>query len=176
MERESASHKDSVAAEYEYRTHMCAAVRIRRLGSADVASLRALNAVFGEAFGESDNYTQSPPPDTYLSGLLTKEHMIVLVAVVAERVVGGLVAYELDKFERQRRELYIYDLAVSSGYRRQGIATALIERLREIAVERAAWVIYVQADYGDDAAIALYEKLGIREDVMNFDLPVVGEE
>jgi aminoglycoside 3-N-acetyltransferase I len=33
-------------------------------------------------------------------------------------------------------------------------------------------VIYVQADYGDDAAVALYEKLGLREEVMHFDIPV----
>jgi aminoglycoside 3-N-acetyltransferase I len=29
----------------------------------------------------------------------------------------------------------------------------------------------VQADYGDDPAVALYTKLGVREDVMHFDLP-----
>jgi aminoglycoside 3-N-acetyltransferase I len=33
-------------------------------------------------------------------------------------------------------------------------------------------VIYVQADYGDDPAIALYTKLGAREDVMHFDIAV----
>jgi aminoglycoside 3-N-acetyltransferase I len=37
--------------------------------------------------------------------------MTVLAALVAGRVVAGLIAYELDKFERPRRELYIYDLA-----------------------------------------------------------------
>jgi hypothetical protein len=30
----------------------------------------------------------------------------------------------------------------------------------------------VQADYGDDPAIALYTKLGEREDVMHFDIKV----
>ena len=75
---------------------------------------------------------------------------MALVALVGQEVVGGLVAYELDKFERARRELYIYDLAVAEAHRRRGIATALIQRLREIAVERRAYVIYVQADYGDD--------------------------
>ncbi len=89
---------------------MAATVRILRLGTHDVTSLRALCAVFGEAFGDSETYTESPPSDAYLSGLLMKAHIVALVAVVAERVVGGLVAYELDKFERQRRELYIYDL------------------------------------------------------------------
>jgi aminoglycoside 3-N-acetyltransferase I len=52
------------------------------------------------------------------------------------------------------------------------VATALIERLKPIATERGAWVIYVQADYGDEPAIALYTKLGEREDVMHFDIPV----
>ena len=147
-------------------------VRICRLGSFDVTLLRELNAVFGDAFGEHEEYAEAPPTDAYLSDLLMKEHIVVLAALVAETVVGGLVAYELDKFERQRREIYIYDLAVSARYRRRGIATALIRKLQEIAARHAAWVIYVQADYGDDAAIALYEKLGAREDVMHFDIPV----
>jgi aminoglycoside 3-N-acetyltransferase I len=151
-------------------------VRICRLGSSDVALLRDLNAVLGEAFGDDEGYAEAPPSDAYLSELLTKEHIVVLAALVAESVVGGLVAYELDKFERQRREIYIYDLAVSMRYRRNGIATALIERLQQIAAQRAAWVIYVQADYGDDAAIALYEKLGAREDVMHFDIPVASKD
>ena len=88
-------------------------------------------------------------------------------------VVGGLVAYELDKFEQARREIYIYDLAVEAAHRRQGVAAALIENLRVHAHRRNAWVIYVQADYGDEPAIALYQKLGSREDVMHFDIPVL---
>jgi aminoglycoside 3-N-acetyltransferase I len=154
---------------------MFSPLRICRLGSTDVASLRELNTVFGEAFGECEECTEAPPTEAYLSEVLSKEHIVVLVAQIAERVVGGLVVYELDKFERQRREIYIYDLAVASGYRRQGIAT-LIKRLQEIAAQRAAWVIYVQADYGDDAAIALYEKLGAREDVMHFDIAVASTD
>jgi aminoglycoside 3-N-acetyltransferase I len=153
---------------------MDASVSIRRLGSTDIALLRSLNALFGAAFGDSETYTQSPPEDAYLSELLAREHVIALVAAEAEQIVGGLVAYELDKFERARRELYIYDLAVDAGHRRQGIATALIEYLRGIGAQRAARVVYVQADYGDAASIALYDKLGIRKDVMHFDIPVAG--
>lgn len=143
-----------------------------RLTSADVGLLRALNAVFGEAFGDSETYGAAPPTDAYLAALLSKEHVIALVALAAGGVVGGLVAYELDKFERARREIYIYDLAVAEAHRRRGIAAALIERLRHIAAGRQAEVIFVQADYGDDAAIALYEKVGTRERVLHFDIAV----
>ncbi len=89
-------------------------------------------------------------------------------------VVGGLAAYELKKFEQERSEIYIYDLAVSSEYRRKGIATALIERLKLIAADRGAYVIFVQADTDieDEPAIGLYTKLGLREEVLHFDISV----
>jgi aminoglycoside 3-N-acetyltransferase I len=144
----------------------------RRLGPADVPLLRTLNALFGTAFADAETYGAEPPSDAYLEGLLAKEHVIALVALAGEEVLGGLVAYELDKFERARREVYIYDLAVRAEHRRQGVATALIGHLREIAARRGAWVVYVQADHGDDPAIALYEKLGVREDVLHFDIRV----
>src|SRR5215208_6593572 len=145
---------------------------LRRLMPADVGLLCKLNALFGDAFADSETYGAEPPSDVYLEGLLAKEHVVALVAVEGEEVLGGLVAYELDKFERARREMYIYDLAVCAQHRRQGVATALIEHLREIAARRGVWVIYVQADYGDDPAIGLYEKLGTREKVLHFEIEV----
>ena len=87
--------------------------------------------------------------------------------------MGGLAAYELVKFERETSEVYIYDLAVAEAHRRRGIATALIDRLRAIAFERGAEVVFVQADFEDDAAIALYASLGVREDVHHFDIEPV---
>jgi len=147
-------------------------MEIQRLTRSDVGRLRELNAVFAEAFDDADSYLAAPPDEAYCERVLGKEHVIVLVAVKDGAVVGGLVAYELDKLERARSEVYIYDLAVVASHRREGIATRLIEALQAIARQRGAWVVYVQADYGDDPAIALYEKLGAREDVMHFDLPV----
>ncbi|MGD9979727.1 MAG: AAC(3)-I family aminoglycoside N-acetyltransferase [Hyphomonadaceae bacterium] len=146
------------------------AVTVHRLAAGDVAQCRALNAMFGKAFDDADAYRGKPPGDAYLETLLAKPHIIPLVALREGQVIGGLVAYELDKFEQERSEVCIYDLAVDEAHRRQGVATALIGRLREIASSRKAWVIYVQADYGDEPAIALYTKLGVREDVMHFDI------
>jgi aminoglycoside 3-N-acetyltransferase I len=136
--------------------------------------MRALNRVFGEAFAEPATYRDDPPSDAYLRDMLGKDHIIVLTVGVGAEVVGGLVAYELDKFERARREVYIYDLAIAAPNRRRGLATALIRRLQEIAASRGAWVIFVQADYGDDPAIALYRRIGAQEEVLHFDVPVPG--
>jgi aminoglycoside 3-N-acetyltransferase I len=147
-------------------------ITLCRLARADVTLMRELNTMFGEAFAEPETYGAEPPSDSYLQDLLTKDHVIALAALVRGQVVGGLVAYELDKFERQRREIYIYDLAVAEAHRRRGMATELIRRLQEIAAARGAWVIFVQGDYGDEPALALYQKLGAREEVLHFDIPV----
>lgn len=149
---------------------------VRRLVPGDLPLFRKLNAMFGVAFEDADAYGGAPPSDAYLEGLLAKDHIVPLVALEGEDVIGGLVAYELEKFEQQRREVYIYDLAVSDAHRRRGVATALINHLRQISAERGAHVIFVQADYGDDPAIALYTKLGTREDVMHFDISVKDDE
>lgn len=128
--------------------------------------------LFAEAFAEPETYNSRRPGREYMEKLLGRDDFIALAAVKNDKVVGALAAYELMKFEQPRSEIYIYDLAVDESHRRQGIATALIDNLRDIARERGAWVIYVQADYIDPPAIALYEKLGTREEVLHFDIPV----
>jgi aminoglycoside 3-N-acetyltransferase I len=137
--------------------------------------MRAMLAMFGEAFDEIDTYTARQPNDAYLENLLANDNFISLAAVRDNVVVGGLAAYELPKFEQERSEIYIYDLAVAEACRRQGIATALIRQLQDIAAGRAAHVVFVQADHGDDPAIKLYSKLGHREDVLHFDIAVPGK-
>jgi aminoglycoside 3-N-acetyltransferase I len=144
------------------------------LAPADLPLMRALMKLFGEAFGEVATYQAKAPSDAYLRALLAKPHFIAIVATKGDEVVGGLAAYVLEKFEEERSEVYIYDLAVTEAHRRQGIATALIGALKPVARERGAWVIFVQADPGDDPAIKLYESLGVIENVHHFDIPVAG--
>ena len=145
---------------------------IHRLAADDLALMDGLLTMFGEAFGEPDTYGRARPAAGYLRRLLASDSFIALAAVRNNEVVAGLAAYELRKFEQERSEIYIYDLAVAAPCRRQGIATALIAELRTIAAQRGAYVIFVQADLGDAPAIALYTKLGMREEVLHFDIPV----
>lgn len=147
--------------------HSCA-----QLGPQDLPRFRALMAVFAEAFEDPRAYAAAPPSDAYLQRLLSKPTVVALTAEAEGAVVGGLVAYVLEKFERERSEIYIYDLAVAASHRRQGIARDLILLLKRIAADLGAYVIYVQADLGDDPAIQLYTSLGEREDVLHFDIDV----
>lgn len=136
--------------------------------------MKALLAAFGDAFNDPDTYKAKPPRDEYLERLIGGDTFIALAALKQGVVVGGIAAYELKKFEQETSEIYIYDLAVASGHRREGIATALVEKLKEVAALRGASVIFVQADTGieDEPAIALYSKLGKGEKVLHFDILV----
>ena len=149
-------------------------VDIHQLTSNDLPLMDALLRIFGEAFNDVETYTAQRPSEKYLKKLLGGDSFIALVALKSGLVIGGLAAYELKKFEQERSEIYIYDLAVASEQRREGVATALIGKLEEIAAHRGAYVIFVQADTGleDKPAVALYTKLGRREDVLHFDIAV----
>lgn len=130
-----------------------------------------MNALFGEVFADRETYAGRPPDDDYAVAILSNPDVILLAAMAGERAVGGLAAYRMPKFEQARSEIYIYDLAVAEHMRRTGIATALIEALRQIARETDCWMIFVQSDAEDEPALALYRKLGVCEEhPLHFDI------
>ena len=143
-------------------------VRVLRRG--EVAAFRGMLAMFGEAFADVATYTAKQPDDAHIERLLASDTFVAVAAFAGDEVVGGIAAYVLPKFEQARSEMYIYDLAVAEAWRRKGIATAMIRKTQAVAAERGIYVIFVQADHRDDPAIALYTKLGVREDVLHFDI------
>ena len=145
---------------------------IRRLRSDDLDTMRALNALYAEVFEMPEDYAEAKPSDGYLKRLLARDTFIALVAEQAGEVIGGLCAYVHEKFEQERTEVYIYDLAVLESHRRKGAATTLIKAVKPIARDMKAWIINIQADLGDTAPVSLYSKLGSREDIHHFDISV----
>ena len=94
--------------------------------------------MFGQAFGDPAHYHRSRPSADYLRRLLRSEAFVAIAALKGDEVVGGLAGYELRKFEQERSEIYLYDLAVAEAHRREGVATALIRELQAVAAERGA--------------------------------------
>jgi len=151
-------------------TNVSDPIEIRVLDLQDVVVLRKMLVMFGRSFGDVPTYTANQPDDAYLQRLLEGETFVAVAALAGTEVVGGLAGYVLPKYEQARSELYIYDLAVDEAHRRRGVATTMIQELKSLAAARGIYVIFVQADYGDDPAIALYAKLGVREEVLHFDI------
>lgn len=145
-------------------------IEIRILDRDDVAVMRGMLDMFAVEFDDVAHYASQRPDDAYLARLLSNPDFIAIAAVHRGDVVGGLAAYVLTKFEQVRSEIYIYDLAVAAAVRRRGIATALIRAVQKEGKARGAHVVFVQADIVDAPAVALYTKLGTREEVLHFDI------
>jgi len=145
-------------------------VQIIRLSPGDDTRFAEWLTLFGRVFDEPDTYTAAMPSAGYRDRLLADSNFIALAALEDGKLVGALAAYVLVKYEQERSEIYIYDLAVDEARRREGLGEALVNETRRIAHDIGAWVVYVQADYVDPPAVALYTKLGAREEVLHFDM------
>jgi hypothetical protein len=66
----------------------------------EASTVPELMRVFAEAFEDSETYTSRKPSLDYIISLLDNPCNIVLVARDDKTVVGGLIAYELQKFEK----------------------------------------------------------------------------
>jgi aminoglycoside 3-N-acetyltransferase I len=145
-----------------------------RLRAEDITLLKQLRNVYATVFAEQEKYVPSPSDD-YLNSILSDKHCVHVVAISPDdRVIGGLSAYILPKIEQKVSEIYLYDLAVLEEHRRRGVATRLIEELKNSGADVGAKVIFVQADNVDSPAVALYEKLceSKETDISHFDIRI----
>ena len=71
-----------------------------------------------------------------------------------------LTAVELLHPDKPRPEMFVYELGVDPGFRRRGVATALVGCIIELARERACGDVFVLTDRGNRAGLATYRGAG----------------
>ena len=89
------------------------------------------------------------------TALLSDDDTIFLVAFDGERPVGFAFGYVLPRRHGNATMLFVYEIDVDEGYRRQGIGTRLLQEL--ISGHDEAFVL---TEPDNDAANALYESVG----------------
>lgn len=147
--------------------------RIERLGTSHAPVARELFALFRKVFDDADTGASDLPDSAYIGDVLAKEGVVVLVALVGDRVVGGLTAYELIGYMKKEKEAYLYDLAVLEEFRRRGIARSLVTALRDYGRERGIRTIFVEANVEDADAVDFYRSLDAEvEDVKHFNIAI----
>src|SRR6187551_936954 len=70
------------------------------------------------------------------AAFIADERHHLLIGYIADRPAGFVTAVELLHPDKPQAEMFLYELGVDRQHRRQGLATALLERLIELCRER----------------------------------------
>jgi aminoglycoside 3-N-acetyltransferase I len=131
-------------------------ISIRRLAVADEKLAQQTFLIMAQMFNEDSAPLGSP----YLKGLLSRGDFWAFAALVGKEVVGGITGFNLPLTRLERRELFIYDLAVKVDWQRKGIGRALFDSLRQAAAAEGIGEGFVLADDEDTHALDFYRALG----------------
>ncbi len=106
---------------------------------------------------EAENFSHPWRREDFEEALL-KPHYLYRVAELEDCVIavsGLLISFD---------EAEIINVSVSRGHRREGIAQRLLKELMEAGRERGVKDFLLEVRSGNDAAKALYEKLGFKQE------------
>ncbi|MEO5674746.1 MAG: GNAT family N-acetyltransferase [Chitinophagales bacterium] len=142
-------------------------IEIKKLTKQDLDNFIELINIFENVF-EMKNLKM--PDETYLQQLLEKDDFFVFVALLDNKVVGGLTSYIMHQYYSKSPLVYIFDLAVITELQRNGIGKMLIAGNNNYCNTIGVEAVMVQADEPDVYAIKFYQSTGARaERVIHFE-------
>ncbi len=121
---------------------------IRRMTTEQTSSLRELF----ERAGDTDFETN---PDFFAD-----RKNILLVSYTKGLLSGFLRAYVLERPGSLRPKMLLYSIDVFEEFRRRGVATLLISRLKLLAAKHNCTEMFVPTSKSNTAAVGLYRKTG----------------
>ena len=101
--------------------------------------------------------------ERFLKSFFKNDQKVILVAIIDDEIVayGFLECMRVSlPMMVVRQYAYIHDFAVSEEYRRQGIATRLLDYIEDYAMRNGASRIELAVHLFSKEAISLYEKFG----------------
>jgi aminoglycoside 3-N-acetyltransferase I len=124
-----------------------------KLQQKDSSLFVELVELFNTVFEEASNIAS----EKQLKKLLNKSDFHAIVIIKNNKIIGGLTAYELEKYYTDKKELYIYDIAVKTAFHNQGIGKTLMTYLKKYATKNNIESIFVQAYSEEEQAVRFYE-------------------
>ncbi|MBL7187804.1 MAG: GNAT family acetyltransferase [Phycisphaerae bacterium] len=125
-------------------------MQIRSFQDEDTSSVIAL---WREVLPDSAPHND---PATVIRQKTSVERNLFFVATVESTIVGTAMG----GYDGHRG--WIYSLAVTPTYQRQGVATALMAHLEEELVKRGCLKINLQVRASNEEVVAFYEKIGYK--------------
>jgi ribosomal protein S18 acetylase RimI-like enzyme len=124
-------------------------VEIRTLGPGDEAAVLAAGRLFDA----------EPTPGATERFLAEPNHHLLIAYDEAGDPVGFVTGVET-RHPDKGTEMFLYELSVAEAHRRQGIGTALVRALAELAHKRRCYGMWVLVDDDNAAALATYAAAG----------------
>lgn len=136
-------------------------INISILDSGDTDRFARLITLFEQVFEMKDFMM---PPEAHLERVLCNPNFRAIIAEDGNRIVGGATVYILDQVYSTKPLAYIYDLAVSPDFQRQGIGGKIIGFTKEYCRSNGMEEVFVQADEVDGYALTFYRSTGPTEE------------
>jgi aminoglycoside 3-N-acetyltransferase I len=93
-----------------------------------------------------------------LKKFLKNDQNILLLAYDGDKITGVALCYELPH-PAGEHSLYVHELDTHPDYRRKGVATQLMNKLRHIAKERGMIEVWVGTETTNEVADKFYRSL-----------------
>lgn len=104
--------------------------------------------------------------EPFLYTRFDEENSEIIVAAIQDEIVGFAVVQYIVRaespFSKERRYLHIEELGVDENHRRKGIASAIIDFVKESAKKRGFHRMELDVWEFNDGALALYESIGFK--------------
>ena len=131
------------------------AMEIKRITKVDSELANQINLILDEGTTwdkhQGDLFTKNPDN-------------LLLLAFEDNKPVGFLTAHRLQRFDKRRAEVLLYEMGVGQDYRKKGIGKALIEECKIWAKEIGADEVWVLTEKDNIPAMAMYQATGAKEE------------
>ncbi len=101
----------------------------------------------------------TPSPE-YLRKFLSRLENVLIVATDDGIPVGYIVAYLLDRVDRDQQMMFFYEIGVAESHRRRGVGTRMIAALKAICRTADVMKMWVPTGRSNIPATRLYASTG----------------
>lgn len=128
----------------------------------DIAKVAILFDLYRQFYGQVSDLNGAT---NFLQTRLSRAESIIITAAVANKTVGFTQLYPLFSSVRMKPVYLLNDLFVDPSFRKQGIATQLIEKAKELCKSKGFAGISLETEKTNIQGNRLYPALGFELDV-----------
>jgi ribosomal protein S18 acetylase RimI-like enzyme len=105
-------------------------------------------------------FWDTTPSQETIVKFLSNSQNILLSAEIDDVLVGQVIGYILERWDKDEPMLFLYSIDVEETYQRQGIGTALIKAVRKLGQTEGCSEAFVFTNESNLAAKQLYQSTG----------------